>query len=391
MSGTVLLDSTGLGKNTFFADHPTKILSLHNHILSFTENQITSQLSGDPLEQINQKMQETSASSQKSSGWIGYVSYEAAKYILEYKNIIFMDTKMPEIWFAYYPEIRRDNILIPKASPKRHRTMTDSQTQSHYQEKIATAKKYIHEGDIYQVNLSHRFTTEIPIDPFELYRRQREVCPAPYSAYLDIGNHHILSSSPELFFEITNGIITTRPIKGTIPRGKTPEEDHYNRHSLTHSEKDHAELLMITDLERNDLGKICEYGSVTVTEHAKLETYSHVHHLVSTITGKLKKNVTPFQSLLALFPGGSITGAPKKRAMEIIQALETTPREVYTGAIGYITDDGDTQFNIAIRTAYTEGKNLHFHAGGGITADSDPKSEWDETCTKAKGFIETVL
>ena len=367
--GDILLDSVGNGAH-LFAQNPTEILT------SFQD--------------IEKKIQETHDPNKKRSGWIGYISYEAARHLPDFQNITFKKTQLPEIWFAYYPDISSE-ISLEKPIPLVGRfTVTDSTTKWDYIKAIKKAQHYIREGDIYQVNLSHRFTTEIPQNLMQYYTNLRHVSPAPYSAFLDIGDHHILSSSPELFFKIKDGYITTRPIKGTMPRGKNREEDKDLYDGLLNSKKDHAELLMITDLERNDLGKICEYGTVTVPELNKIESYAQVHHLVSTITGKLKKTVTPFQALLNLFPGGSITGAPKKRAVQLIQELETVPREIYTGAIGYIMDNGESQFNIAIRTAYTENNRFHFHTGGGITSGSDPEKEWSETQVKSKGIIDTL-
>ncbi len=386
--GSILLDSTGLGPNTLLATQPQKILKLHNHILTLTENNQTLTLNGDPLKHIQDHITATS-NGNSHSGWVGYVGYEAAKYLEDFQSLNFYPTQLPEIWLGYYSEIL-NFVSSPYEGEVGRGILSDSTTKEIYLNAIQKAQKYIYEGDIYQVNLSHRFTTQIPSDLYQLYQHMRHISPAPYSAYLNLGEHTILSSSPELFFKIDNGTITTRPIKGTMPRGKTPQEDADFYAQLNHSEKDKAELLMITDLERNDLGKICDYGTVKVPQLATIETYSHLHHLVSTITGKLKKNITPFQALTALFPGGSITGAPKKRAMEIIQELETVPRELYTGTIGYITDDGNAQWNIAIRTAYSYSNKLHFHAGGAITADSNPNAEWQETLVKAEGLIQAI-
>ncbi|MSR89086.1 MAG: aminodeoxychorismate synthase component I [Candidatus Margulisbacteria bacterium] len=393
--GSILLDSTGLGPNTLLATHPQKILKLHNYILTLTENNQIHTLHGDPLQHIQDHIAQT-ANGNSHSGWVGYVGYEVAKYLEDFQSLNFRPTQLPEIWLGYYPSLEIipskaiSNLVSSPYEGEVGKSILDSITKENYLNSIQKAQKYIYEGDIYQVNLSHRFTTQSPSDLYQLYQHMRRLSPAPYSAYLNLGEHTILSSSPELFFKIEDGTITTRPIKGTMPRGKTPQEDKDFYQQLNCSEKDRAELLMITDLERNDLGKICDYGTVKVTQLAIIETYSHVHHLVSTIIGKLKKNITPFQTLMALFPGGSITGAPKKRAMEIIQELETVPRELYTGTIGYITDDGSSQWNIAIRTAYTNKNKLHFHAGGAITADSNPNAEWQETLVKAEGLMQAI-
>jgi para-aminobenzoate synthetase component 1 len=265
--------------------------------------------------------------------------------------------------------------------------MTPKET---YLQKILQAKDHIHNGDIYQLNLSHQMTAALPISPFELYQKLRTQCPVPYAAYINTGTHHILSASPESLFKTDGTTITTRPIKGTIKRGLTQEQDDTNKAQLQSSQKDQAELMMITDLKRNDLGKICHFGSVKVPQLKTLETYPNVHHLVSTITGDLLLTLTLTDILQALFPGGSITGAPKQKSMEIINQLEPTPRNIYTGSIGYYDITQKSEFNIAIRTMYTLDGTLHFHSGGGITADSNPDQEWEETLTKASSIINTL-
>ncbi len=258
-----------------------------------------------------------------------------------------------------------------------------------YMEAVLRAQSSIAAGDIYQVNITHPFFAawEPEWCPYDFYERLRAISPAPYAAYLSLEGRSVLSSSPELFLKIDGREATTRPIKGTRPRGSTEQEDIAQERELTASLKESAELVMITDLERNDLGQVCEYGSVRVSELLKLERYRHVFHLVSTVQGRLRGEVTPVAALRACFPGGSITGAPKKRAREIIAELERTPRGLYTGAIGYFGFDGQTQFNIAIRTAVVEGGRAHFHVGAGIVADSSPAAEWEETLHKARGLL----
>jgi len=257
-------------------------------------------------------------------------------------------------------------------------------------EAVARAQDYIAAGDIYQVNLSHCFELESPVRGplFAYYEALREASPAPYSAYLDLGGREILSSSPELFLRLSCRSAATRPIKGTRPRFRDSEQDEKSAYDLITSAKEIAELVMITDLERNDLGQICEYGTVRVTELLKLERYSQVFHLVSTVEGLLRPEVGPLDALAACFPGGSITGAPKRRAREIIAELEPVPRGLYTGVIGCFGDNGESRFSIAIRTAVREGGRLHFHVGAGIVADSVPEREWEETLHKAAGLLQ---
>lgn len=259
-----------------------------------------------------------------------------------------------------------------------------------YEAAVRRALEYIAAGDCYQVNLSQRFAAPLEGPAWSLYERLRRRSPAPYAAYLDCGDHQVLSSSPELFLRVRGRAVETRPIKGTRPRGGTPEEDAALRAELLSSAKDAAELVMIVDLERNDLGRVCEYGSVHVPALRELESYRNVHHLVATVQGRLRAELDPLGCLRALFPGGSITGAPKIRAMEIIEELEPVRRGVYTGAIGWVDAHGNGEWNIAIRTLLVKGSNAYFHVGGGIVADSDPASEYLETLAKARGMLRAL-
>tara|TARA_R110002096_G_scaffold173997_12_gene349652 strand:- start:23032 stop:23838 length:807 start_codon:yes stop_codon:yes gene_type:complete len=255
---------------------------------------------------------------------------------------------------------------------------------------VRKAKDYIAAGDIYQVNLTRRFQAPFPpdLDPFAFYEALRDASPAPFSAYLNLCNRQILSSSPEQFLKLSGRGIQTRPIKGTRPRFRDTERDERSRYDLITSEKERAELIMITDLERNDLGQVCEFGSVQASRLLELETYEQVFHLVSTVQGRLKSEINHVNALKACFPGGSITGAPKKRAREIIAELEPIERGVYTGTIGYFGLNGESQFNIVIRSAVRENETLHFHVGAGIVADSEPELEFEETRHKAEGFFQ---
>jgi anthranilate/para-aminobenzoate synthase component I len=254
---------------------------------------------------------------------------------------------------------------------------------------VERAKDYIAAGDIYQVNLSHRFDSLWPegADAFDFYLRLRDCSPAPYAAFFDTGCRQVISSSPECFLNLSGGRIVTRPIKGTRPRYYNAGEDERSAYELMTSPKEIAELIMITDLERNDIGKVCEFGSVRVAELLKLERFAQVFHLVSTVEGRLRPEFGHLQALHACFPGGSISGAPKHRALEIIAELEPVSRGLYTGAIGYLGANGESQFSIAIRTAIIEDGMLSLHAGAGIVADSQADSEYEETLHKAAGFF----
>lgn len=249
---------------------------------------------------------------------------------------------------------------------------------------------YIHAGDVFQVNLSQRLLTPQRCPPLELFSRLREVSPAPYSCYFDAGDFQILSASPEQFLKVTDGEVVTRPIKGTRPRGRTSDDDRAQLHDLQTNPKDRAENVMIVDLLRNDLGRVCEFGSIRVPKVCEVESYNYVHHLVSEVRGRLCRDRTAFDLLRASFPGGSVTGAPKVRAMEIIAELEPTARGPYCGSIGYIADNGAMDSNILIRTFTASRGWLQFPVGGGIVADSDPVREYEETLHKAAGLFRAI-
>jgi para-aminobenzoate synthetase component 1 len=252
-------------------------------------------------------------------------------------------------------------------------------------------KQYIHEGDCYQVNLAQRFSANAQGDAWLAYQALREISPAPFMAYMNLqaGEHslQVLSASPERFLQVTGKHVETRPIKGTRPRDGNAEQDKRNAQDLQNSPKDRAENLMIVDLLRNDIGKVCETGSVRADNLFALESFANVHHLVSTVTGNLLPGMTALDLLRACFPGGSITGAPKLRSMQIIEELEPNRRGLYCGAIGYIGFDGDMDTNIAIRTAIYSAGEIRFYAGGGIVADSELAKEYSETWDKASSML----
>ena len=254
---------------------------------------------------------------------------------------------------------------------------------------VRSAQDYIAAGDIYQVNIAHAFESDWQegADAFAFYQALRRHSPAPYAAFLDQNDRQVLCASPESFLKMSGNCIRTCPIKGTRPRFRDEERDEKSAYDLLTSPKEVAELIMITDLERNDLGQICDFGSVRVSELLKIERFEQVFHLVSTVNGQLRSDIDHIAAFRACFPGGSITGAPKKRATEIIAELEQSPRGLYTGAIGYFGVNGESQFNIAIRTAIAEGNRMRFHVGAGIVADSDPACEYEETLHKAAGIL----
>ena len=274
-----------------------------------------------------------------------------------------------------------------EAKPCAHVRFAPQLSQHDFIGMVDRAKEYIAAGDIYQVCLSHPFVAATDTTAWDFYEALRYCSPAPHAAYIDGGSLQIASASPECFLRMSGRHVVTRPIKGTRPRKSDAQGDRLSAADLISSPKEIAELVMITDLERNDLGQVCEFGSVSVSELLSLEAYEQVFHLVSTVEGRLRPEISHVEALRACFPGGSISGAPKMRALEIINELEPFPRGIYTGAIGYFGFNGESQFSIAIRTAVFEAGRAHFHAGAGIVADSIPEREWQETLDKASGLL----
>jgi aminodeoxychorismate synthase component I len=262
---------------------------------------------------------------------------------------------------------------------------------SEYLEMIKRAQRYIQVGDVYQVCLTNEITAETNRGPLAVFLGLRNSNPAPYSAYLKLGDLAVVSSSPEQFIRVSaDRLVSTKPIKGTRPRGSTPDQDAAIAAELQQDKKERAENLMIVDLMRNDIGKVSEVGSVAVPLLFDIETYATVHQLVSTVTGKLVAGETAWTATLAAFPGGSMTGAPKIRAMEIIEELEAGPRGVYSGCIGYLAADGSAEFAMVIRSLVFEGSKVKIGVGGGITIDSDPVAELEETKLKAKALLSAL-
>ena len=263
-------------------------------------------------------------------------------------------------------------------------------TPEEYKKAVNRVREYIAAGDVFQVNLSQRFEADLKLPPFELFERLRTINPAPFAGYLNFPGVAIVGASPERFLKVQGDLVETRPIKGTRPRGRDPVEDKRLAQELTHSAKDHAENVMIVDLERNDLGRVCRYGTVEVTELAILETFSTVFHLTSTVVGRLRRGESNIDLLKATFPGGSITGAPKVRAMEIIDEIEPTRRSVYTGSMGYLGFNQNMDINIVIRTFLVKEGRAYFQVGGAIIYDSDAEAEYMETLDKGKALIRAL-
>ena len=381
----VWLDTAaGQGVSVLAAD-PSRVIRAKGRQVEIITPTGTERLDADPFTALQTELARSRGTA------IGYFGYDLKNFVERLPTQATDDLGLPDLWFGFYDEpvwfeSQLGSRPVPDPAPADPGPRpTSSFTRASYRQAVQRAKEYIAAGDIYQVNLSQRFQCRVDAPAPEVYQALRAANPAPYCAYLDIGDAQILSSSPECFLKLAGRQVTTRPIKGTRPRSVDPAE-------LLAAPKDNAELLMIIDLERNDLGRVCEFGSVHVPELVRVESFATVHHLVATVAGTLRTGVSHVDCIRACFPGGSITGAPKIRAMEIIDSLEPHARGIYTGAIGFFDPVGDrSHFNIAIRTAvYQAGGRLTFQAGGGIVADSDPDAEYYETLAKAQGIFNAL-
>jgi para-aminobenzoate synthetase component 1 len=369
-------------------------------------------------------------------GWIGYFGYDLARYIEKLPVTAVDDIRTPLIRLCFYDRLiaydhitgdfwlfaldlpgeterprdklaalerllnESQDVHVPPPSPAELGDIDFSRLQCNmakedYLSTVRRIKRYIFDGDVYQINFSQRFECAYDTRPIDLYHWQNTYNPSGYAAYIDGGGFHIVSASPEMFIKITDGVIQTKPIKGTRPRinetteagVQTEQVNTENFNELLGSAKEQAELNMIVDLERNDVARVCVPGTRHLVQPRTIETYPTVFHAVATVAGRLRKDVTFCDVLKAMFPGGSITGAPKIRSMEIIDETEPTARGVYTGSIGFIGIDGSACLNIAIRTIIIRGRKAFVQTGGGIVADSDPEAEWQETITKARALI----
>ncbi len=353
-------------------------------------------------------------------GMAGYFSYDFGVRLAGVEQKVFDDLELPDFMFYFVDKILAiDHVkseffmvaLAPTDSEAErkldamHRDIRPSETVVHagtvgntvsnltfekYSAQLSAIRRYLHDGDTYQVNFSQRFSAECTRDPWAIYKSLVKMNPSPYGCFFDFEDFQIVSSSPELLLAKTGSNVVTKPIKGTAPRGKNAREDEENTAMLLASEKDAAELAMIVDLERNDLGKVCDPGSVRVAGHREVEKYARVIHTVSTVEGKLAHNKDFFDAFVALFPGGSITGCPKKRTMEIIDELEDFRRGIYTGSAGFVGFDGNGVMNILIRTMLLRDGVLYYQSGGGIVIDSDPRKEYEESIYKAQAFFDAL-
>ena len=357
------------------------------------------------------------------SGAVGYFSYEYGRKLMEVSSVNEDLVSIPDAVLVFYDfyiiedrHEQRTYLIANGITQKAEKLMSEMEarigglpvyiqkesdivyptevypnfTKEEYKQAVDHMIRYIIEGDIYIANMTQQLTVSSDKKPLDVFYDLRENNPSPFGGYFDYGDFQIVCASPERFLKMQKGHVNTRPIKGTRKRGETPEEDMLMRTELENSEKDKSELLMIVDLERNDLNRVCRPGSVKVTELFTVEEYATVFHLVSDIEGDLENGKNVMDLLEAAFPGGSITGAPKYRAMEIIDELENNKRNLYTGSMGYLTLDGDCDFNIVIRTALHKDGKYYLGVGGGITAESDLEFEYEETLQKAKAVLQAM-
>jgi len=456
-SGSFFLDSAlqnqKTGRYSFIGYDPfLTIMSKGDNILIQDRQGITRK-KGNPFGELRNllsrfRMDNNSEPVPFTGGAVGYFAYDLCHFIEKLPNTTIDDIGFPAMYFNFYDTIigfdhveNKCYIVSVNCSPysrtysrksteerieqisrtinhrlsipheeetrarqsRAKRKIISNFSREDYLRAVERAKRYIQAGDIYQVNLSQRFQTQVEIPPYELYRRLRKINPAPFSCYLKLDNKYVISSSPERFLSVRNTSartaehkntlirkVQTRPIKGTRPRCNHEDVNMKMKKELLSSKKDDAELAMIVDLERNDLGRVCNYNTVKVTEKKQLEEHPTVYHLTATVEGELHSQYDTIDLIKATFPGGSITGAPKIRAMQVIDELEPTRRNVYTGAIGYIGFNGNIDLNIAIRTFLVKDDHVYFQAGGGIVADSNPEEEYEETLHKARALIKTL-
>jgi para-aminobenzoate synthetase component 1 len=434
------MDHRRLGRYSFMGSDPFLVMSSRGRQVTLAGGGGMRVVEGDPFDVLKNLLATYAVERVESpipfnGGVVGYLSYDLCHHMERLPARAVDDLRLPECYLCFYDRIvafdhlegrayvastgfpyveggrrmawaqekmaetkamleqGRDRVSPPvfgRESKKPGTGLRSNFSREEYVKVVERAREYISAGDIFQVNLSQRFEVELAIPPYELYRRLRLVSPAPFAGYLDFPGVSVASASPERFLRLRGDRVETRPIKGTRPRGENVAQDEAMARELVSSPKERAENVMIVDLERNDLGRVCCYGSVVVEELAALERFPHVFHLTSTITGRLRPDRGLIDLLRASFPGGSITGAPKVRAMEVIDELEPTRRSVYTGSIGYLGFDGDADLSIVIRTFIVKGSRAYFQVGGGVVYDSVPEAEYMETMHKAKGLIEAL-
>ena len=425
------------GRYTIFGKNPDKIWEFNNKNSYLITNKKKQKIYGDPEKTIEKIIEEFKFKTPTGLPPIcslisGYFSYDSIRYLEKIPNKCKDDLKLPDVrllrprtlvihdnlkkkifyivnifndekildYKKKYLEVESEiNDLLIQASLKKdnnqNSTKTKIKVKSNTPKKkflwmINKAKKYIKIGDIFQVVLSQRFEANLSKKPLEIYKKLRVTNPSPFMYFFNFEDFQIIGASPEILVRLRDNKITVRPIAGTRPRGKNSKEDNFFAKNLLQDKKELSEHLMLLDLGRNDAGKVSKIGTVKVTESFMIEKYSHVMHIVSNVMGLYNKKFSKFKSLLAGFPAGTVSGAPKIRAMEIIDELETTKRKVYAGGIGYFSANGEFDTCIALRTAVAKNKKFYVQAGAGIVADSNPIKEYEETVNKAKALMNAL-
>lgn len=397
----ILLASPGnhpLSQHYIMARNPKALIRVKNGVITLQEGAHTTTITNrNPWEFVEQyiaaRHQGVDTRTPFKGGLVGYIGYEAGQYLEKVPRHAQDDLGLPDMWLMEPGEVEVSTtppLSLSEGQKKlQHPPLNWSPaiSKTDYLARVQTILHHIREGDIYQANLSQRFSADFNGDPFVFWQQLMRQNPAPFYAYIHDPEFQILCTSPERLLCQRGDTVESRPIKGTRPRGHTESDDAAMRAELAQSDKEGAELAMIVDLVRNDLHRVCVTGSVEVRHHRVIEAYQNVFHQISVVTGKLPQQDTMLKALAALFPGGSITGCPKIRAMEIITDQEPTTRGIYTGAIGYASFHGTQDWNIAIRTAVVKDGKIYLSVGGGIVADSDPEKEYDETLHKAHTFF----
>ena len=424
------------GRYTIFGKNPDKIWEFNNKSIYYLKKNKKKKIKGDPVKIINNIIKNFNFKTPKKlpplcSLLAGYFSYDTIRYFEKIKDTCIDDLKIPDIrimrpttlvihdnlqkkiffikncfsdkkisnYEKKYTDIQDElsNIIIQSKISVSYidkklvkKTIKSNISKKQFLENVKKAKKYIQIGDIFQVVLSQRFETKLTKKPLSIYKRLRLTNPSPFMFYFNFNDFQIIGASPEILVRLRDNEVTIRPIAGTRPRGKNLSEDNFYKKDLLSDKKEISEHLMLLDLGRNDIGKISKINTVKVTEQFKIEKYSHVMHIVSNVTGEFDKKKSKYDTLMAGFPAGTVSGAPKIRAMEIIDELEKNKRKIYAGGIGYFSANGDFDTCIALRTALAKNGKYYVQAGAGIVADSIPEKEFQETVNKSKALIKAL-
>ncbi|MBW2989237.1 anthranilate synthase component I family protein [Candidatus Woesearchaeota archaeon] len=430
---SVLLESQKNGRHSYIALNPYMVFKSKGEKIEITENGEKRVKRANPINELKSILCDDKRKAERKEGWplfysgcIGYMGYDTVHLFERLPRKAKDDLKLPDIYMIFPRDIlffdhKRNVMKIiceskedccrivrkldeagnrPKraeAAAGKKRPIEDKGcnfrsnfTFEEYKKAIKRCKDYVKAGDSFQIKISQRFECKIREDSFEIYKRLRRINPSPYAAYVHLDGCTLVSCSPEHLVKVEKGEVETRPIGGTYPRGNDEEEDNSILRRFKRDDKERAEHTMLIDLERNDLGKVCRYGSIKVNECRSIEKYSHLMHIVTNIKGELEEGKDIFDVLRAMFPGGTITGCPKIRTMEIIDEIENRARGPYTGSIGFMNFSNEMDLNIIIRTMVIKGSKGFIQSGGGIVADSTAKREYDETIDKAKALFEAI-